>query len=331
MNDPNNYFQTVPVIPITMVITGILMIVYLWSKVYFVPENMLMVVVRFGRYKRTCTSGLSILSPFESPFQLNQSHFEYVDMVHQSIYLPMRFLFDPDDVDVSSKHSTKVNVDPVLSIKVIDMQKLYFTYARDDPFAILVGKMEDMLNEVSRTYDMIGREQFKEIAQYTREKMQGFCKELGIEITSFELQDMMLSEERLALEAKAESEKRSLQIETEQQTKKQELAMRKINNEKERTLRELQAKQTEVETQLNYDLANAKKRVEIARVEAEKNLQLMYLLNEKKLADPYFQQQQLKAQQKLNKAIVAGNHTTFVVEPNKMLPFYSLGQSNDPK
>jgi regulator of protease activity HflC (stomatin/prohibitin superfamily) len=302
----------------------VIMAITVWRCIYAVPEGMRMITTQFGRFKSVHESGFVLLGLFEVPMRLDRSTFEYVDNVQRGIYLPTQFRFDPEPVEVSSKNSIVTTVDPVLTLRIKDMEKMYFTFPTDDPLDLLMDEMANMMNEVSRRFDMIGRDQFKTIADDTRNAMRKFCESIGIEIVSFELQGMQLSPERMAIEQQAESAKRALQIEANQRKEQQEAAMAAIANEHARSRHKMELKQTKMQTQLAYDLENARKRNEIARAEAESHIQLTALLQEKGLTDAYHRQLEIAARGEMTKGILGGSHTTYVVDQNKMFYPFSL-------
>lgn len=305
----------------------VIMTITVWRCIYAVPEGMRMVTTQFGRFKSVHESGFVLLGLFEVPMRLDRSTFEYVDNVQRGIYLPTQFRFDPEPVEVSSKNSIVTTVDPVLTLRIKDMEKMYFTFPTDDPLALLMDEMANMMNEVSRRFDMIGRDQFKTIADDTRNAMRKFCDSVGIEIVSFELQGMQLSPERMAIEQQAESTKRALQIETAQRKEQQEAAMAAIANEHARNRHKMELEQSKIQEQLGYDLENARKRNEIARVEAESHIQLAALLQEKGLGDVYHRQLEIAARGEMAKSVLGGAHTTYVVDQNKMFYPFSIPQS----
>lgn len=295
-----------------------ILIVMAVSKIYFVPEGMMMITIRFGRFSGVYKSGLAILTPFENPLAIGSKPYDGEGIVVQNMFLPTYFRFDPDSVDVCTRRSTVVNVDPVMMLKIIDMEKLYFTCPSDDPFSLLVGKMEDMLNETCRTYETITREHFKEIASKTKGAMVPFCKSIGIEMESFELQNMQLSDERMAMEAEAENKNRGLLLEREQWRIEHESEMSRIENDEKCRLRKIQSKQTIQAAQLECDLANARKRKEIASVEAESQLSFTQMLQQHNLSDAYYRQSQIDAQKELSKSILSGSHTVYVMDHDKL-------------
>jgi regulator of protease activity HflC (stomatin/prohibitin superfamily) len=313
-----------------LVIGLVILIWYIKSKVIFVPEGMMMITVRFGRFAAVYKSGLAILTPFENPMAIDKPPYDGEGIVVENKFLPSRFKFDPDSVNVCSKRSTVVNVDPVLMLGIVDMQKLYFAYPSEDPFSLLVGKIEDMLNETCRTYDTITREHFKEIGSKTRGLLAEFCKTIGITIESFELQNMQLSEERMSLEAEAENKNRSLLLEREQMRIEHESQMGRIENQEKCRLRKIASKQAEESARLQAELENAKKRNEIAAVEAESQLAFTKMLESNKLSELYFRQSQVTAQTELSKSILAGSHVTYVMDHNKLFyqPFVSTPSSS---
>lgn len=312
-------------IVISIVIPVVLAVVVIVGRcAYFVPEGMLMATVQFGRFKRVYGSGLAFLGAFEQPLRLDKSTFEYVDNVHGGIYLPMQFRFDPAPLEVASRNSTTTTVDPVLVLRVKDMQKMYFAFPTDEPLAMLVDEMANMCNEVCRKMEVISRDHFRAIADQTKAAMTGFCAKLGIEIVSFELQGMQLSKERLAIEQEAENVARTLQLEASQRARRQDEAMAALVDQQAREMRAVETKHAKNLAELNFQLQSAEKQRDIARVEAETQVQLLALLREKNLVEPYHQKLQLEAQIQLAKGLVGGAHSTFVVDQSKILPFPSL-------
>ncbi len=288
------------------------------NKIYFVPEGMMMITIRFGRFSAVYKSGLAILMPFENPLAIGSKPYDGEGIVVQNIFLPTLFRFDPDNVDVCSRRSTVVNVDPVMMLKVESMEKLYFTCPSEDPFSLLVGKMEDMLNETCRTYDTITREHFKEIASKTKAAMVPFCQSFGLKMESFELQNMQLSDERMAMEAEAENRNRAMLLEHERWRIEHESEMSRIESEEACRLRKIRSEQAIHAAQMECDLINARKRKEIASVEAESQLAFIQMLEQQKLSDSYYRQAQINAQNELSKSVLSGSHTVYVMDHDKI-------------
>lgn len=196
------------------IVVFIFAILFVKNGIYVVPQSMVYVIERFGRYERTLPAGLNLIVPF-------------LDSVRHRISILERQL-PAFDISVITKDNVEVGLKTTVFFRVIEAERSVYRI-QDVDQAILTaaasivrsagGKLE--LDELQSSRDSMNQE----IAS----NLQNAAQIWGLEITRTEILDVIIDEEtksaqrqqlnaereRRAIVAKATGDKRSVELEAE--------------------------------------------------------------------------------------------------------------------
>lgn len=196
------------------IVVFIFAMLFVRNGIYVVPQSMVYVIERFGRYERTLPAGLNLIVPF-------------LDSVRHRISILERQL-PAFDISVITKDNVEVGLKTTVFFRVIEAERSVYRI-QDVDQAILTaaasivrsagGKLE--LDELQSSRDSMNQE----IAS----NLQNAAQIWGLEITRTEILDVIIDEEtksaqrqqlnaereRRAIVAKATGDKRSVELEAE--------------------------------------------------------------------------------------------------------------------
>ena len=196
---------------IVAIVVLLFAVAVVWKGVQVVPQSMVYVIERFGKYTRTLPAGLNLILPF-------------LDRVGHRLSILERQL-PTFRISVITKDNVEVNLQGTVFFRIVEAEKTVYRIQDIDQAIITAatsivrsagGKLE--LDELQSSRDSMTQE----IAS----NLQDAAQIWGLEITRTEIIDVIVDEqtkaaqrqqlnaerERRAVIAKAEGEKRSLEL-----------------------------------------------------------------------------------------------------------------------
>lgn len=177
-------------------------LVWIIKCIRTVPHNTVAIVERFGKYSKTLTSGLNILSLFDTIKSVKWDFYEATHHTGNSAtsrksvnhtYIPLYTMtIDVPPVMSRSNDNLEISIDSSIRYHIIDPVKA--VYESSNPLGYIQDVIVESIRDVCSTVDAATIQNNVNVFNTVLNRVNDKVKRCGIECTSFIVQEIRMSE-----------------------------------------------------------------------------------------------------------------------------------------